>query len=246
MKVVRAREVKEMLSTATNHSMSNFNYLKSGTSALIALAMSATAVAPIFPLASASAQPFRTPPTQMRISNQVMIPAGVQIPVKYDEAEKILVTDSETLPLTLTVAANIKDRNGTILIPYNSEIVGQIEPAVEGSQFVAQRLIIEGREIPLDATSRVVATTEIIEEGASTGDILKGTLAGAGAATLIAGVTGDKRIDALEVLAGAAVGTLAGWALPEAGVLGGGSKEVISIDPNRDLTLTLQSDLRIY
>ncbi|MGH2416518.1 MAG: hypothetical protein ACRDEA_23050, partial [Microcystaceae cyanobacterium] len=113
-----------------------------------------------------------------------------------------------------------------------------------GSRFVAQELrISQDEQYSLNATSQVVTRTETIEEGASAGEILGGALAGAGAATLIAGLTGDRRIDALEVLAGAAVGTLAGWALPETGVLGGGSQEVISIDPNQDLTLTVQSNL---
>ena len=72
---------------------------------------------------------------------------------------------------------------------------------------------------------------------------MKGTLAGAGAATIISGVTGDRKIEALEVLAGAAVGTLAGWALPESGVIGGYTKQVVVIYPSSDLTLTLDRDL---
>jgi hypothetical protein len=173
-----------------------------------------------------------------------VVPAGTQIPVSFQKAKKILVTNQETLPLTLQVAATITDANGTVLIPRGSQIAGRIEPAGTGSRFVAQTLILSQQEqIPINATSAVVTTTETIKEGASAGEIVGGTLAGAGAATLIAGVTGDRKIDALEVLGGAAVGALAGWLLPEAGVIGGGSKTVIAIDPNRDLTLTVQSDL---
>lgn len=173
------------------------------------------------------------------------IPAGTQVPVRFDRAKKILVTPEETMPLTLKVASNIRDRSGAILVPAGSEISGRIEPYRNGSRFVAQTITIRGRKVPISAFSQVVVTTETIREGASTGDILKGTLAGAGAATLIAGLTGDRRIDALEVLAGAAVGTLAGWALPTSGAIGGGSKEVISINPNRDLTLTLDAPLSL-
>jgi hypothetical protein len=180
--------------------------------------------------------------TTQQQTDQLVIPANTRIQVRYPEAKKILVTPEETLPLTLEVAAPVRDQWGNIIIPVGSQILGQIEPAPGGSQFVARELLINPQQrVELNATSAVVSTTETINEGASTGDILKGTLAGAGAATIIAGVTGDRKIEALEVLAGAAVGTLAGWALPTAGVMGGTEKELISIDPNRDLTLTVES-----
>ena len=56
-------------------------------------------------------------------------------------------------------------------------------------------------------------------------------------------MTGARGVAALEVLAGAAAGALAGWVLPEAGVIGGGSREVIVIYPDRDLDLTFERDL---
>jgi hypothetical protein len=229
--------------------MLKLNHFNPGTSTALAFLISVTTSAPFLTLSPAAAQRFSASVSQLVvISNPIVIPAGTQIPVLYDKAEKILVTAEETMPLTLKVAAEIKDSNGTILIPAGSQIIGQIEPAEgSGSRFVAQELKInQNTSYPLDATSQVVVRTETINQGASAGDILKGTLAGAGAATLIAGLTGDRRIDALEVLAGAAVGTLAGWALPETGTLGGSTETFISIDPDRDLTLTLESDLIVY
>jgi hypothetical protein len=71
-----------------------------------------------------------------------------------------------------------------------------------------------------------------------------GTLAGAGTATIISGTTGDRRITPLEVLGGAAVGALAGWGLPAANIIGGGTEEVLTVS-NQDLTLMLQSPLTI-
>ena len=220
--------------------MSSFNHWQSGTFALIALVMSATTAVPLLPLAPASAQLFSSQRTLLTTSNRVVIPAGTQIPLKYDKAEKILVTEEETIPLTLTVAANIKNRNGTILIPYNSEIFGQIKPSGDGSQFVAQTLILtDGTQVSLDETSGVVTTTETIEQGASADDILKGAVIGASAASVIAAITGDTAIAPEEVLGGAGLGILAGW------VWGGSSAELISINPNIDLDLTLRSDLTL-
>jgi hypothetical protein len=213
------------------------------TSLVIALIVSFTTVAPIFSLTPAGAQlfPDRDRPTD-NVSRRVVIPEGTQIPVRYDKAEKILVTEDETVPLTLKVAANLKNRRGTILIPYGSEIIGEIKPAEGGSQFVAQKIVIqEGRqetlEQSLDATSDVVSKTETVEKGADVGDIFKGAAIGGAAAAVISAILGDKAIATEEVLGGAGLGALAGW------LLGGEKAELISIDPNSDLTLTLNSDL---
>lgn len=221
-------------------SMSNFNRFQAGNSILLVLAISATTIASALPLSPAAAQVFVS---QRGFDNEVSIPRGTQIPVELDQ-EKILVAEDETLPVTLKVAANIRSRNRQLLIPYGSQIVGRIEPTGGGSRFTAEKLIIDERkQYNLYASSLTVSRTQTIEEGATTADILKGTLAGAGAATIISGVTGDRKIEALEVLAGAAVGTLAGWALPESGVIGGYTKQVVVIYPSSDLTLTLDRDL---
>jgi hypothetical protein len=72
----------------------------------------------------------------------VTIPQGTVIPVKYDKAEKILVTKDETAPLTLIVSQNVVTDTGTVIIPANSQVVGQLKPAKGGSQFVAEKLVL--------------------------------------------------------------------------------------------------------
>jgi hypothetical protein len=178
------------------------------------------------------------------VVNQWVIPAGTVIPVSYDKADKILVSNTDVIPLTVMVSSNIRDRDGAVIVPAGSEVVGSLEPVGRGVQFIAEKIRLNGdRSFPLDATSRVVTRTETIRKGANTQDILTGTVAGAGAATMIAAITGDHRIEFLDVLAGAAVGTLAGWGLPTAGVLGGSSSQLYSVNPDQDLNLTLASDL---
>lgn len=169
---------------------------------------------------------------------QVRIPSGTTIPVKYDQAEKILVTPDETAPLTLTVAQNITTSQGTVLIPAGSQVVGELRPAEGGSQFVARELILtSGQRITLDAESEVITTTETIRKGASTGTILKDAALGAAAAAGVAAVTGDRAIATEEVLGGAGIGALIGL------FLGRDSVTLIRIDPNQDLNLTLGADL---
>jgi hypothetical protein len=227
----------------------------------IALALAVSAFAPLsiispvsaqfyryrpyyYPYYSAENNPIYAPwsyPQNANYNYAVTIPAGTTIPVRFEEADKILVTKEEILPLTLIVAENIRNRSGNIVIPSGSEIVGQIQPAANGSQFVAEYLMInQDEEIPLSANSSIITRTEVIDEGTNTDAIWQGALAGAAAATVLAGVTGDTAIATEEVLGGAGFGALAG-------LLFGGqySQELISIYPNQDLDITLQSDLLV-
>lgn len=167
------------------------------------------------------------------------VPRGFVIPVEYEE-EKILVTPEETVPVTLLVAANVKDSRRKVLIPYGSQIFGQIEPSEDesGSVFVAQEIEFpDGSYQSIDARSQVVTRRETIKEGANAGDVLQGAAIGAAAAAVLSEVFGD--IGALEVLGGAGAGAIAGV------LLGGNEVELVSIDPNNDLNLTLQTELLV-
>lgn len=167
------------------------------------------------------------------------VPRGVVIPMEYTE-EKILVTPEETVPVTLSVAANIRDSRRNTLIPYGSEIMGQIQPSDDesGSLFVAEEIVYpDGTSQPIDAVSEIVTQRETVKKGANPGSILQGAAIGAAAATVLSEIFGD--IDALEVLGGAGAGAIAGV------LLGGKEAELVSIDPNKDLSLTLENDLTV-
>ena len=227
-----------MTTTSKTH-MFVHKYFKPATSLLTVLTIGAVVIAPIVTLTPASAQLFPTQSSsnRTRVSSRTVIPAGVQIPVEF-EKDKILVTREETVPITLKVAANIRDRNRNTLIPYGSEISGQIEPAGEGVRFVADELVFpDGTTQFINASSAIVTRTETVERGANAGDILKGAAIGGAAAAVLSEVFGD--ISVGEVIGGAGLGALGGL------LLGGNEVELISIDPNNDLDLTLQSDLAL-
>lgn len=217
--------------------MSNFNSWKSGTSALMALAIAASST-PLAIAPPASAQLFPSSPSPSR-TTQITIPTGTTIPVRYDEAEKIVIAPTETMPVTLKVAANIINRSGSILIPAGSLVVGQMQPADGGSQFVARELVTyQGRRQSISASSNVINTSQV-GRGASTGNILKGAAVGAAAAAALGGLTGDRRITAGEVLIGTGVGAAGGL------VLGRKKADVVVVDPDTDLDLTLNSNLAL-
>lgn len=219
-------------------SISNFLPWRSPTAALMAFAITTSATAPLVMTTPASAQLFPQSPGTSQ-SNQYTIRSGVSIPVRYEQAKKIVVSPNETMPLTLKVAANITNRSGDVLIPAGSLIEGQLQPANGGSRFVARELVTyRGRRQPINATSDVIETTSV-SRGTNVGTILKGAAVGAAAGAALGGLTGNRRISTGEVLIGAGVGAAGG------AVLGRNKANVVVIDPDSDLDLTLRSTLAV-
>ncbi|MDP5338691.1 MAG: S-layer homology domain-containing protein [Nodularia sp. (in: cyanobacteria)] len=179
-------------------------------------------------------------PTAPPAPVSVTIPQGTAIPVKYDQAEKILVTKDETAPLTLTVDQNVVTQEGTIVIPAGSQVIGKLQPAQGGSQFVAERLLLTtGEEYPINASSEVITKTETIRKGTSTSTIIRNTVLGAGAAAAVSAVTGDRAVATEEVLGGAAIGGLIGL------FFGRNSVDLITIAPDTDLQMTINQNLLV-
>ncbi|MUG90983.1 conjugal transfer protein TrbI [Scytonema sp. UIC 10036] len=218
--------------------MTRFINWKSGAAAMMAMAITTGAIAPMFALAPANAQIIRGQ------SRNFSIPAGFVIPTTYDK-EKILVTSEEKAPITLKVAKNLVDPSGNIIIAEGTEIVGQMQPASrrdrKGSRFEAQELVFpNGNRQSLNATSQVITRTEKIKKGAKTGDILKDAAIGAGAASVISLLTGNRRIEALEPIIGAGAGAVASILLRK------NEAEVVVVEPQEgDLDLTLRSSLQL-
>ena len=213
---------------------------QSRTALLIALGMTSTTAFPFLVTnpATAGSNPYLSKQLFSQ-SSSVVVSAGTVIPVKFDK-EKIVVMPDETAPITLTVAADVRSTEGTILIPAESQIKGNLRPAGGGTRFVAQELTIENsnQQLPIRATSKVITRRETLKKGMNTGSILKGAAIGAAAAAVVADIFGG--IDLGEVLGGAGIGAIAGLLLR-----GRNEVEVVVVNPDTDLDLTLQSDLRL-
>lgn len=227
------------MSSSSSHSR------KSGTIAVLGALFLSSAIAPFTVIKPAEAQLFKNQgQTSGQTQNQnrtVSIATGTTIPVMYSEAEKILVAKDETLNVTVQVAANLRDRNNQVLIPYGTKIEGRIEPVENGSRFVAERLIFSENDTQnIYAESRVISRTETINKGADTGQILKGAAIGAGAAAIISILTGDRSIGLMELIIGGGLGAAGGW------IFGGNSAEVVAIEPDQgDLNLVLSDRLSL-
>lgn len=170
----------------------------------------------------------------------VEIPEGTVLPVKYDKAQKIMVTKDETAPLTLTISQNVITDTGSLVIPAGSSVEGKLQPVEGGSQFVAEKLILaNGKEYNISATSGVITKTETIKKGTSTKGIIKNTALGAGAAAAVAAVTGDRAVATEEVLGGAAIGAITGIFFNKKSV------DLIVIQPDTDLEMTIAESFKV-
>ncbi|WP_242041687.1 hypothetical protein [Alkalinema sp. FACHB-956] len=231
---------------------SSFKRWQAGTALIIALGTPIVNLAPIATLGvQAQSTPVRVAQTYNQpvlFSRTLRIPVGTVIPVTYDKAEKIVVTPDETQKIDLTVPSNIRASNGTLLIPAGSKVEGELRPATtsdneKGSRFIAKTLVLkdgskDGLRMPLDATSNIVTRKETIEKGNQTASILTGAAIGTGAATIISGVTGNRKITLGKILIGTAGGALGGL------LLGKPKKtEVVVINSDSDLDLRLNSPL---
>ncbi len=221
-----------------------FHRWQSHTALAITVGLSVQSLIPFALSASATAAP--APQTVAQFPQEpapqfaVRIPAGTVLPTTYDKADKVVVLPTETTPLTLTIARNIRSSSGRLLIPAGSQLEGELRPAQEGSQFVAKTLVLtSGRRIAIDASSNVITKKETVDRGTDWGSVLKGAAIGGGAATVISAITGNRRITLGKVLIGAGAGALGGV------LLGRRRADVIVIDPKTDLDVTLNSALTI-
>lgn len=209
----------------------------------MALAISVSAIAPLVQSDAAFAQS-RQPSGRTTQQVYTAVPVGTTIQVRFNEAEKVIVTPEETKALTLEVSRAVTSRNGSVLIPVGSQLVGQLQPARNGSQFVASQLIVNPgqrleRRYSLNGRSRIVTRTERVRKGASTGGILTGAAVGGAAAAAIAALTGDRALATEEILGGAGLGAIAGIFLNRRQV------DVVVVYPNQDLAVRLDSELAL-
>jgi hypothetical protein len=151
---------------------------------------------------------------------QYKVSRGTAINVEYQMSDKVIVAPGETRTMTLLVAEDIKNSRGEILIPKDSEIEGQIVPRYSGSsflgaQFVAQRVIIGD-----ESYDNINATSSV--------------------------VTSQQPTNASpRTLGGTAINILTGILTGRSSNTNNQQEKTITIDPEKDLQLTLGSDFYV-
>lgn len=186
-----------------------------------------------------------TSPPRRLLTSTVRIPAGTVIPVFYSDAERIIVAPNEPapIPLALTVAQDIVAADQTLLIPAGSQVMGEliaVEPE-QGAQFFTRQLTLaNGQAFLLRAKSPLIKKTVTIarEPNTNVGNLTRNAALGVVAAAAVTALTGGT-FGIGQVLLGAGYGGFLGLFTNRDRV------ELISIQPEMDLPLTLTSDLTL-
>jgi hypothetical protein len=124
-----------------------------------------------------------------------------------------------------------------VIIPAGSQIEGVLKPQNGGSQFIAQTLTINGESFPIAASSGVVTRVRNTRD-INLLSLARNSALGAGVAAGISGLAGDRTITAEKVISGAAAGATIGGAIDRPKL-----SQVVVIEPNTDLTLSLDKQL---
>ncbi|MBW4473359.1 MAG: S-layer homology domain-containing protein [Stenomitos rutilans HA7619-LM2] len=179
-----------------------------------------------------------TPTTpQTALNPRYLVPQGTSFGIRYLGSQKIVVAPGETINnLTLRVVDDLKNPQGQIVVPRDSDIVGQLIPVtsngqVLGTQFIAQRVTIGNQSYPFSARSQVV-NGQPVTQNTSPGT-LKDAATSAATSAVLATILGQK-IDLGNILAGATGGQPASQSQTP--------QNVILIDPSADLRLTVSND----
>ncbi|AOW99944.1 hypothetical protein BJP34_11195 [Moorena producens PAL-8-15-08-1] len=151
-------------------------------------------------------------------TKEYQVSKGTVINVTYTVSDKMAVERGETIDMTLLVAEDIKNDQGIVLIPKDSEIEGQLVPRYSGSEFLGTQFVAQKLKIGELSYNSINATSKLVTD-AKPDDTEKQTLEGAAVNILTGVLTGGDSNQQPE------------------------QQNPMIIDPEKDLPLTLGSDL---
>lgn len=200
---------------------------------------SATSIASPYVVAQASSPQTTSPPSPQP---RLRIPAGTTLPTRFERNVRIYISPEEpgAVPVTLLIDRDIIASNNTLLIPRNSQVVGQVRQVRGGAQFQATVLMYpNGTQLALDASSAVVNRTETIYQTTNVNALLAQAALSAGAAAGITAITGDRTILPQQVLGQVPFNNLIRQYQGRERVI------LYAINPNTDLDVTLNAPLNL-
>jgi hypothetical protein len=176
-------------------------------------------------------------------SPRVRIPAGTTLPTRFDRNNvRIYVSPEEpgSIPVTLLIDRDIIAPDNTLLIPRNSQVIGEMRQVRGGVQFRTTALVLpSGAQLALDAASAVVNRTETIYQSTNVAALVSQAELSAGAAAGITAITGDRTIASQQVLGQVSFNNLIRQYQGRDRVI------LYAINPNTDLDVTLNAPLNL-
>lgn len=97
------------------------------------------------------------PPLPAAAGAEVLLAAGTNLSLVYAGASPLRLQPKPSRQEVLLLQGGILDSRGNSIVPANTPIIGRFETTNLGSRFVAQAILLNGRNIPLVAISEPIA-----------------------------------------------------------------------------------------
>ncbi len=138
--------------------------------------------------------------TEVEILDQdILLAAGSIIILRYPGSEGFTLKSDSSRREVLIVDVDIYDRNGRVIAPVGTPVIGSFESDRSGSRFVVESMVINGDMVPMVAESETIAG----DRTGSGGGLLSWSTLGAVGGAAIGGLAGGP------LLGGAAAGVAA-------------------------------------
>lgn len=94
----------------------------------------------------------------------VLLPAGMTLNLVYPGDTALQLQAGTPRQEVLLLQTDLRDANGQIVIPAGSTVFGRFETSSAGSQFIAQAITLQGRNVPIAAQSEPLGGSPKISE----------------------------------------------------------------------------------
>jgi AMIN domain len=137
------------------------------------------------------------PPLQTTAGAEVLLPVGTNLSLVYAGASPLRLQPKPSRQEVLLLQGGILDSRGNSIVPANTPVIGRFETTNLGTRFVAQAILLNGRNVPLTASSEPIGGRR---QRPSDRSLFRNSGIGGVALFLLSGFSG------IGLLAGAAVG----------------------------------------
>lgn len=203
---------------------------------IYALALTASVIVPTtLPAAAQPVPSYQSYNTSANTSAGSVIPQSTAITVAFPANMVIDAKKEQDYPTTLLLAQPLFDSNGNQIAAQNSPVAARIHPVKDGAQVIAESLVIQGRTVPIQATSPVLPSRKVtISSGTDEAKGLSPVFGRVGGG-LFGGLNGgDPTKFSQGAMLGSGIGAIAGLA-------SGKSVHVVEIPQGSVYVLTLQT-----
>lgn len=179
-------------------------------------------------------QPLPSNDLPFAVQASILLRSGDALGTTYSADNTLYFDPRETRAGSLQVRTDIYDASGNVVVPAGSLVTGLFQPVGDGTQFVADSMVIGDRAFPLVAQSQTIPAQRDPRQ-TSAGAIAQDAAIGAGIGLVLSAIAGDRAIATEEVLGAAALGAVVGNVT---------APKAIAIDPGTDINLTVTQDFQ--